>query len=259
MKRVYKRQQEPELLKSYRLKHPDATWDKFRRRFTRGYRQVKQAIIEDQHGLCAYCEISIKRKEDYTEVDDFRVEHFFPKGATQDGGHNYHLDWRNLLGVCHGGSQKDVPDAEWRFSEKKGDRSCDVPKGGKEITDRILNPLKLPGNIRLFRYTEHNGKMYVDEETCPDELKWKAKNTIKELNLNAPRLMRMRKAVIDKLTDELMLALAEGQDFDETLEWLAESFLLPDHKNRSIPFFTVIRWYLGDAAEKLIASSGTKL
>ena len=101
--------------------------------------------------------------------------------------------------------------------------------------------------------------MYVDEETCPEELKWKAKNTIKELNLNAPRLMKMRKVVIDKLTDELMQALAEGQSFDETLEWLAESFLLPDHKNRSVPFFTVIRWYLGEAAERLIANSGTKL
>lgn len=259
MKRVYKRQQEPELLKSYRLRHPDATWDKFRRRFTRGYRQVKQNIIEDQRGLCAYCEISIKMAEDYTEVDDFRVEHFFPKGATKNGGHNYHLDWRNLLGVCHGGSQRDVPDADWRFSEKKRDRSCDVPKGGKEITDRILNPLKLPGDIRLFRYTEHNGKMFVDEETCPKELQKKAKNTIRELNLNAPRLMRMRKAVIDKLSDEVAEALAAGQDLEETLAWLAESFLLPDHRNRSVPFFTVIRWYLGDAAEKLIAVSGSKL
>ena len=157
------------------------------------------------------------------------------------------------------GSQKDVPDAKWRFSTAKRDRSCDVPKGGKEITDRILNPLKLPGDKRLFRYTEHNGKMFVDEETCPKELQWKAKNTIKELNLNAPRLIRMRKAVIDKLTDEVMQAFAEGQDLDEALSWLAESFLLPDHQNRSVPFFTVIRWYLGEAAEKLIAASGDKL
>ena len=259
MKRVYKRQQEPELLKKYRHLHPDETWEHFRRGNRKGYRQVKQCILEDQHGLCAYCEISIKLAQHYSEVDDFRVEHFYPKGATEDGGHNYHLDWHNLLGVCHGGSQPDVPDADWRCSTAKSDRSCDVPKGGKEITDRILNPLQLPGSKRLFRYTEHNGRMYVDEETCPEELKWKARNTIKELNLNAPRLMRMRKAVIDKLTDELMQALAEGQSFDETLEWLAQSFLLPDHKNRSVPFFTVIRWYLGDVAERLIANSGTKL
>ena len=56
-----------------------------------------------------------------------------------------------------------------------------------------------------------------------------------------------------------MQALAEGQDLDEALSWLAESFLLPDHQNRSVPFFTVIRWYLGEAAEKLIAASGDKL
>ena len=159
MKRVYKRQQEPELLKKYRYLHPDETWEHFRRGNRKGYRQVKQCILEDQHGLCAYCEISIKLAQHYSEVDDFRVEHFYPKGATEDGGHNYHLDWHNLLGVCHGGSQPDVPDADWRFSTAKSDRSCDVPKGGKEITDRILNPLQLPGSKRLFRYTEHNGRM----------------------------------------------------------------------------------------------------
>lgn len=259
MKRVYKRQQEPELLKQYRKAHPDETWEHFRRRGRKGYRQVKQCLLEDQRGLCAYCEISIKLREDETEVDDFRVEHFYPKGATEGGGHNYHLDWRNLLGVCHGGSQKGVPDAEWRFSYFKRDRSCDVPKGGKEITDRILNPLKIPGNVRLFRYVEHSGLMLVDEATCPKELQRKARNTIKELNLNAPRLMRMRKAVIDKLNDEITAGLAAGQPLEEILPWLAESFLLPDYEGRSIPFFTVIRWYLGEAAERIIATSGNKI
>ena len=123
------------------------------------------------------------------EVDDFRVEHFYPKNATQEHGHNYHLDWRNLLGVCHGGSQPYVPDPEWRYSSQKRDRSCDVPKGGREITNYILNPLKIPGKIRLFRYAEHSGRMYVDEDTCPKDLQGKARSTIRELNLNAPRLM----------------------------------------------------------------------
>lgn len=166
MKRVYKSPREPEALKKYRQLFPEETWAHFRHRSS-SYRQVKEQIIKDQHGLCAYCEISIKLAEDVAEVDDFRVEHFFPKGATMEHGHNYHLDWRNLLGVCHGGSQRDVPDAEWRFSASKRDRSCDVPKGGKEITDIILNPLKIPGNVRLFRYAEHNGRMYVDEEAVP--------------------------------------------------------------------------------------------
>ena len=137
MKRVYKSKEEPELLRQYRLHNPEETWEHFRRRCRRGYKQVREAILRDQHGLCAYCEVGIKLAEEEGEVDDFRVEHFYPKNATQEHGHNYHLDWRNLLGVCHGGSQPYVPDPEWRYSSQKRDRSCDVPKGGREITNYI--------------------------------------------------------------------------------------------------------------------------
>ena len=62
------------------------------------------------------------------------MEHFYPKSETDFAVHNYHLDWQNLLGVCHGGSQPNVEDAEERFSKRKIDRSCDVPKGGKLLT-----------------------------------------------------------------------------------------------------------------------------
>lgn len=97
MKRVYKSKEEPELLRQYRLHNPEETWEHFRRRCRRGYKQVREAILRDQHGLCAYCEVGIKLAEEEGEVDDFRVEHFYPKNATQEHGHNYHLDWRNLL------------------------------------------------------------------------------------------------------------------------------------------------------------------
>ena len=170
MKRVYKSPATPECLRSYVKAFPDETWEHFRRRNRRGYREVKQQLLQDQHGLCAYCEISIKLAEFEDNVDDFRVEHFFPKVATQLEKHNYHLDWHNLLGVCHGGSQPYVSDPEWRYSSRKNDRSCDVPKGGKPISERILNPLKIPASVRLFRYQEHTGKMIVDESSCPKKL-----------------------------------------------------------------------------------------
>ena len=105
MKRVYKSKEEPEMLRQYRLRNPEETWEHFRRRCRKGYKQVREAILRDQHGLCAYCEVGIKLAEEEGEVDDFRVEHFYPKNATQEHGHNYHLDWRNLLGVCHGGTR----------------------------------------------------------------------------------------------------------------------------------------------------------
>ena len=147
MKRVYKSPATPERLRSYVKAFPDETWEHFRRRNRRGYREVKQQLLRDQHGLCAYCEISIKLAEFEDNVDDFRVEHFFPKVATEFEKHNYHLDWHNLLGVCHGGSQPYVSDPEWRYSSRKNDRSCDVPKGGKPISERILNPLKIPASV----------------------------------------------------------------------------------------------------------------
>ncbi|MDY4921134.1 MAG: retron system putative HNH endonuclease [Phascolarctobacterium sp.] len=259
MKRVYKSQPEPEALERYRTKYPTESWEHFRRRSHYGYQQVKQQILRDQHGLCAYCEISIKLAEEEPEVDDFRVEHFYPKSATTEHGHNYHLDWNNMLGVCHGGSQPYVPDAKWRYSQHKNDRSCDVPKGSKPISQLILNPLKIPGQKRLFCYTEHSGKMLVDYDSCPKKLWRRAESTIKELNLNAPRLMRMRLAVIQKLEDEIAAETAEGMPLEEVLTMLAETCLVPNYEGTSLPFFSVIRWYLGEAAERVIAASGDKL
>lgn len=259
MKRIFKRLQEPELLKQYRTMYPDEIWEHFRRRCRKGYKEVKKAILEDQHGLCAYCEIGIKFAENENEVDDFRVEHFYPKAGTNEEQHNYHLDWKNLLGVCHGGSQPDVPNPQWRFSNYKKDRSCDVPKGGKEITRSILNPSQIPAEHRLFRYAEHTGRMYVDEASCPERLRKKAKNTIKELNLNAPRLMRMRKVAIQALEDEISLNVENGVELDDILQELAENLLLPDECGRTAPFFTVIRWYLGDAAERVLAARNYRI
>lgn len=259
MKRVYKSPKEPEALRRYRLAHPDETWEHFRRRTGDGYKQIKRQILEDQHGLCAYCEISIKHAEHEGEVDDFRVEHFYPKRSSMEAGHNYHLDWRNLLGVCHGGSQPDVPDSEWRYSEKKYDRSCDVPKGGKDISDLILNPLKIPVDRRIFLYKEHTGQMLVDRLTCPKYLRRKAKRTIRELNLNAPRLMRMRLEVIQTLQDTISEYLSQGYELEDILDILAANYLLPNKENQCLPFFSVIRWYLGDAAEKVLKKRSYKL
>ncbi len=256
MKRVYKRREEPALLAEYRRKYPEETWEHFRRRCRDGYRQVKRQILEDQHGLCAYCEISIKEADSAEQADDFRVEHFHPKADSCV--HNYHLDWNNLLGVCHGGSRPDVAEAEQRYSMYGRDRSCDVPKGSKELSEKILNPMRIPGRVRLFSYVEHTGKILVDRKTCPASLRIKAENTIRELNLNAPRLMRLRKAVIDKLDEEVAVFIGEGTELSNALDILAER-LVPDYEGNHLAFFSVIRWYLGNAAERIISSSGSRL
>ena len=48
-------------------------------------------------------------------------------------------------------------------------------------------------------------------------------------------------------------------EFEECLELLAEGLLTPDKDGAYRPFFTVIRWYLGPAAERFLARSGYKI
>lgn len=45
MKRVYKSPATPERLRSYVKAFPDETWEHFRRRNRRGYREVKQQLL----------------------------------------------------------------------------------------------------------------------------------------------------------------------------------------------------------------------
>lgn len=251
MKKVYKTKTEPNILKEFRLKHPCQTWTYFHQHRRGGYRQVKETIIRDQHGLCAYCETAIARARTEEEVDDFRVEHFYPKSGTEKSAHNYHLDWQNLIGVCHGGSQPGVPEAMKRFSSRQIDRSCDVLKGDKNLTKQILNPLTIPMD-RLWCFSEFDGTMYVDALSCPEHLQDRAQNTIEELNLNAPRLCRMRKEVIEKIGTELVNMVADGTKIDDALEILAVAFLAPDERGMCLPYFSTIRWYLGNGAERMI-------
>ncbi len=258
MKHVEKRAEEPERLKTYRQRFPDGTWEAFRHSRA-NYQAVKRAILEDQHGLCAYCEIAIQEALRPGQVDDFRVEHFYPKSASKPGAHNFHLDWRNMLGVCHGGSQPNVGDADWRFSPEQRDRSCDVLKGNKEIEGRILNPLLLPARARIFRYNFYDGAMAVDEKTCPPELIRPAQNTIAELNLNCSRLKRMRLEVIRTLFDDEVHYIDQGMDPEEVHRLLAEEWLQPDEEGNCLPFFSVMRFYLGAAAEEVLARRDYKL
>lgn len=258
MKRIYKSPFEPPRLKRYRERYPNETWDRYHRYDREGYREIKQMLLNDQHYLCAYCEIDIKFADELTNapgtIDDFRVEHYIAKKDTENSSHNYHLDWWNMLGVCHGASQSKVVDSQHRYSRLSADRTCDVPKSDKPIADNILDPLKIPKRTRLFCYAENSGKMMIDEKNCPASLKERAENTIKELNLNAPRLMRMRKAVIDKLNDQVAEEQAQGKDFDTILTELAQIMLIP-FENKSLPFFSVMRWYFGKYAESLISES----
>lgn len=249
MKKIIKTFPSPSGLTDYLANNPLDTWDQFRGNEPAACNAVKNQLVRDQGGLCAYCEIDTHISINGVGLDDFRVEHFHPKGV--EGNHNYGLDWENLLGVCHGGSQQYVAIPSRHTSP---DHSCDVPKGNQKLKEVILDPVKdVPAFPNIFEYIELGvdaGKVVVDKSNCPPGLQAKAEQTINKLCLDAPRLNRLRKDVIDKLREEISNAIDSGQAMEDAMNDLAMAFFTPTANGYWQPFFSCIRWYLGSSAEK---------
>ncbi|SRR6266568_5134909 len=260
MKKVLKSAAVPPLLAAYQETNPVDAWDQFKGNDPDGYKAVKASLTRDQRSLCAYCEIDLVSGNG-KGLDDFRVEHFFPK-KPHNPPPNRSLEWDNLLAVCTGGNTRALT-AKGRFTSP--DSSCDVPKANKDWTDSILNPLiDVPSFPRLFRYEEQTGAMAVDEALCPPELKAKAEATIQLLHLSplptakipCSRLQRFRIAIFDKLREEISELLQAGVDEPTAAAQLAEVHF-SDNQHKPWPaFFTCIRWYLGTAAETRLKEIG---
>ncbi|ABK45432.1 conserved hypothetical protein [Magnetococcus marinus MC-1] len=251
MKRIDK-QREPKPLKRYRKQHPKASWDALRTAHPAVYPAIKKQLLTDQGGLCAYCEIDLKIRKKPREIDDFRVEHFHPKSDTSG---NWSLDWSNMLGVCHGGSQRHVTASGERFSENKRDHSCDVPKGSQHWEQVILNPLQLPHAPSLFRFDRAMGSVRVDEHACAVagiEVA-RVQATIDLLNLDCSRLQRMRQRVLDHLNEQLIVLVEQGHTLQQARDRLARAYLTKNHKDFwPVAFFSAIRHYLGQSAERAL-------
>lgn len=87
--------------------------------------EVKETLIHEQHGLCAYCMKRI-RMDSHS-----RVEHFVPLSIEKDKA----LDYNNMLGVCDGGE---------KFEGKQGHiLCCDAHKGETRINTSPLNKTQM--------------------------------------------------------------------------------------------------------------------
>ncbi|WP_167459631.1 retron Ec78 anti-phage system effector HNH endonuclease PtuB [Rahnella variigena] len=232
-----------DILSSYLRTHPEAKWkDDFRNEVSaEELNAIYDEIYTDQKGICAYCEITLKWPTD-AFTNDFRVEHFHPENCGDDNRHNYSLDWNNLLGCCHGGTQQTARS----YSNKsfgKHNHSCDAPKANKILDDVILNPLlDLPVDKTFFSFNE-DGNISVSTN-CPENMRNKAQSTINELNLDCDRLCEFRKTIIDKLREEIESEVNDVEDADAleriTLQ-LRQELLSSINRNE---FHSTIDWYL---------------
>lgn len=240
----------PPSMQTWVESNPDATWDALsNERAVRD--ELCWQLLLDQGGLCAYCEIDlVLNAED--GYDDFRVEHFIPKKPQIPATPiNYALHWPNLLAVCHGGSRN------WLASHIKDrhtspDHCCDVPKADSNWLGIILDPQTIPAFPALFAFIEQGeqaGQMTV-ADTCPNELRDQATNSIEKLRLNAKRLNTRRKPVIDGLRESVVWLLEQGYELDAAMQELAQSQLRKNANQCWPKYFSCVRWFFGRHAEE---------
>ncbi len=252
---------EPPLLADFTDTNPTKSWESFGSENRDTLSQIIAQLMQDQRGLCAYCEVDLQLS-DGTGYDDFRIEHFHPKS---DNHPHWTFRWDNLLAVCCGGNRSYLTEeAKDRFTSP--DHSCDVPKGSKILDGLIFNPSKDEILLQpLFEFT-NDGDMLVSE-ACPDEFKGLAERSINELNLSSrasqnaknisTRLKKQRAAMIAGLGEQISIAMGSGMPVEEAMRFLARALYRDD--NKAWPkFFSCARWYLGEIAEDRLVEIGYK-
>jgi uncharacterized protein (TIGR02646 family) len=135
------------------------------------------ALLADQGHLCAYCQ---RRLRD----DEPKVEHWHPQSSGERD-----RQWTNLLAVCSG-----------RTVNEKGrpEPHCDVSRGDQPL---FLHPVhgQGPDPCAHLKYSREGECVAVPDRANVDRVK----ADITALCLNAWRLKRGRKVVLDTLRDAL--------------------------------------------------------
>ncbi|MCB9742885.1 MAG: TIGR02646 family protein [Alphaproteobacteria bacterium] len=247
MKRIAGLAEEPDGLRRWRQGcSPSAwDWDAFRDGAPEAANELREALCAAQRGLCAYCEINVG------DVRPMRVEHFRPKGRDPAR----HLDHRNLLAVCMGGTQRYPahPATEGHYRES-GDPTCDAAKRSKEPEAiGLTDPRRVPAAPCPFKLNRE-GELHAHGGRCQEagldarELE----RAIQALNLNEARLSEGRRAVLREL-DTLDAPEAMSAE-----DWLrdVEAQLAPGVDGALQRFWTARRLWLDAPAEAWIAAHG---
>jgi uncharacterized protein (TIGR02646 family) len=266
VKRVLKGN-EPLTLNVYRQAAPLSTWDEMKCNPNYGgqqaYRDCRSDILSQQNGLCAYCEIDIRDNNPLK----CHIEHFHPK-ADVGSGHNWALDWNNMLGVCSGGSYQYINGASFYLAPMDRNLSCDAHKDKMIQSNRlsaqcdgwILNPLQLASFPTLFSIEKSTGRLMADTINCANStpltnnkhtsIEGMVQNTIDMLNLNCERLSQARLMLIRDIESNKKKQRQAGLSAQQGLENLAQRYFHIQWKE----YFTTIRLCLGQTAETHLQS-----
>ena len=217
-------------------------WERFRDHAGgASYRELVEALVNLQHGICGYCEIDLQER-------DRQVEHVIPQ-SDPIRGDAHALDSSNMIACCKGGTLMTADEAR-RLDPVKRNRSCGEAKDNRTDAD-FVDPRTLPDLPSLTRVS-FDGRIAADAVSCEDcgIPEGKIERTIEILGLNTERLRRARESRWDALqelwesemgTPELMTAAATEE-------------LVPNHDNRLPRFFTTSRSFFGLYAEQVLSN-----
>lgn len=197
---------EPNFLLSIRKKN--ITWDDFSEKYPQEKKCLSKQLIEDQKGLCAYCEKSIKD-------GDGHIEHFIKRSLKIELTFN----WNNLFYSCMGTG------AETHCGKHKDPKI-------KELTEnkKLIHPVfDTPEDY--FEYSI-DGHISVNTNLQPQE-KERANYTIKIFNLNSPSLVNKRQNWWKQISS-ILKNYSDKKHIEEVLEFYLQNqfvsmvkFLIP--------------------------------
>ena len=196
--------------------------------------EMRDALHQEQFGLCAYCMSRIKSVafRDQIQQSGMKIEHFSPRSKYTDRM----FDWDNLLGVCGG-----------LYHSPKGItvHHCDDSRGNNPLYVNPASPSP-PRPEKVFRYNlkgEKRGMLSAiackdcGETSCPHC------SDLRMLNLNAEHLIKNRKEVVERFRTKLR---SLGQEESKIRKFLQDQYKLATvpHNHQLPPYANVAAAYL---------------
>lgn len=197
--------------------------------------EVRQQLVDEQGGLCAYCMCAIPR----TDIDPgmsekaIIIEHLIPRDPADGRDVGQGLDYNNLLAVCHGNQSP-------HGIHKTEDLTCDAHRKNTEF--RKVNPCD-PETLKSIFY-HPDGTIDASD---PD-VKFDLVDTLNLNCYNAPQLNE-RKAALEALIGEI-----GKQDEGELLQYCTEALdVFQNETNPKTPYVGILIWYLKTTIKALEA------
>lgn len=174
-------------------------------------KDLKEILIKEQGGICAYCMVGINAEKS-------TIEHYIPRNGI-NGNPSLSLKYKNMFAVC----------ANSR-GMNKADQHCDVSKGHNLLS---IDP-RDEWHIAQVRY-KSDGSIYSDNPLFH-------KNLNEVLNLNITVLKDNRKSALDAVLKNLSTV----KDCKGYLQWAIDHY-----SKNSVPYVGIIRWMLNQKQEQI--------